>query len=249
MEESVLRCLCRDKAQQIVKILKDNRIRNEDVFIASQIEVIAEKWGKILMGRKKEYVTCGIIGADANSIQMLLASHNLVWCYDEILTEEYYGWDSSDPERRIKVEKKFDPLVPMVFASSFPPAKRKALMEAHPERLLLANAAIHPAAYVAMDALVGIGSIVFPAAYIGANARIGEAVSIGSHATVLGDVGCFSEIGHNSVVSEGARIGVGVKLGVGVLVAPGVIVGDNQVVAAGQIVRANLSERSFTSAK
>lgn len=119
--------------------------------------------------------------------------------------------------------------------------------------------AVHPAAFVAGDAVVGTGSHVLAHAALGAEARIGAACILNTscsvdHECVLGDgvhiapgavLAGEVEIGNRSFIGPGAVIASGVQIGADTIIGAGAVVVRDvpaNVVAFGnpaRIVRAN----------
>ena len=92
---------------------------------------------------------------------------------------------------------------------------RRELIHRIQEASLPLVSLIHPRAYVAPSAHVGIGSIVLPGAVVHSNAVIGRAciISIGAlidHDAVVDD---FSHINTGAVVGAGKRVGRKVEAG------------------------------------
>ena len=125
-------------------------------------------------------------------------------------------------------------------------ADRLALFETM-ERLRLAPfTLVHPASFVAADAILGAGSQIMAGAVIATHARIGRAAIVNTSASV----------DHDSVVGEGAHIGPGATLagevtvgdrafiGAGATVLPRIRIGDSAVVGAGAVVTRNVSPRT-----
>lgn len=99
-------------------------------------------------------------------------------------------------------------------------------------------ALIHPAAYVARNAVVGEGSQVLAGAVVGAAVRIGSACIVNTRASV----------DHESVLEDGAHVAPGATLsglvhlgrcafvGTGAAVLPRVRIGADAIVGAGAVV-------------
>lgn len=94
--------------------------------------------------------------------------------------------------------------------------------------------AIHPAAVVASDVIVGEGTVIVAGAVVNAAARLGENVIVNTLASV--DHDCA--IGDGAHVGPGARLGGGVTLGEGVWVGIGATVRDHVSIGRGTLVGA-----------
>lgn len=97
---------------------------------------------------------------------------------------------------------------------------------------------VHPRAWVAPDACLAEGSVVFPQACVSSLVRVGRHASINlactlSHDTVLGD--CVS-LGPGVHLSGGVRVGDGCDLGAGVSVIPQVQIEAGVTIGAGAVV-------------
>ncbi len=97
---------------------------------------------------------------------------------------------------------------------------------------------VHPTAHVFKSASLGEGVIVFPQAFVGANAHIGDFCLINCHAGCGHDVvmGRFTEQAPYSTISGKARTGEECFLAVHAVVAPGTVLGDRVVVSQGSTV-------------
>ncbi len=98
--------------------------------------------------------------------------------------------------------------------------------------------AVHPAAFVANDAVIGAGSQILAMAAIGARARIGQHCIVNTSASV--DHECVIEDGVH--VAPGARLAGCVEvgrcafIGTNATLLPRVIVGEGAIVGAGSVV-------------
>lgn len=97
---------------------------------------------------------------------------------------------------------------------------------------------VHPAAFVAPNAQVGVGCLVAPFAFIGANAVVGANVLLNVHAVIGHD----ARVGEHCVLSPGASasgfsaLGPLVFMGTNAVVVPGKVVGEGSQVTAGSVV-------------
>jgi acetyltransferase EpsM len=98
--------------------------------------------------------------------------------------------------------------------------------------------AIHPAAVVASDAEVGLGTVIVAGAVVNPSSRLGEHAIVNTGATV--DHDCILDDGVH--ISPGAHLGGGVRvgrassIGIGANVRDHVIIGANAIVGAGSLV-------------
>ncbi len=98
--------------------------------------------------------------------------------------------------------------------------------------------AIHPRSVVAMDVMVGEGSVIAAGAVVNPASCVGENVIINTNAS----------IDHECVIADGAHVGPGVRLGgkvsvgrgswigIGAIVKDKVDIGTNSIVGAGAVV-------------
>ncbi|MEQ9641548.1 MAG: DapH/DapD/GlmU-related protein [Alphaproteobacteria bacterium] len=97
---------------------------------------------------------------------------------------------------------------------------------------------LHPAAWVARSAAVGVGCFISPGVVItalvtvGAHSAIRTGVHIGHHATV----GVFSFVGANASINGHCRIGDRAHIGPNSAIRDGVSIGDGAVVGIGSVV-------------
>ncbi|MUT64767.1 acetyltransferase [Paenibacillus sp. NEAU-GSW1] len=109
------------------------------------------------------------------------------------------------------------------------------------ERLALPEAAyavlVHPAAVVAEDARLGLGTVVMPGAVIGPGAAIGTHAIINSGAVVEHDavVGAYAHVSPNATMAGAAVAEEGAHIGSGAVLIPSVRVGSWSVLGAGGI--------------
>ncbi|NUB09491.1 UDP-3-O-(3-hydroxymyristoyl)glucosamine N-acyltransferase [Azospirillum sp. Vi22] len=82
---------------------------------------------------------------------------------------------------------------------------------------------VHPAAFVAPEAILGAGVSVGPFAYVGPKAVLGEGVIVMPHATV----GAEAVIGKDCLLHPGARIGERVVMGERCIIHPNAAVGND----------------------
>lgn len=100
---------------------------------------------------------------------------------------------------------------------------------------------IHPQAKV-LPSKLGMGAIVAPFAFIGADARVGDFLFMQSGAVLGHDVhaGDFLRMDTSAFVGGFATLGDGVTLYTGAKVMPGKTVGDGSTLGAGSVLLSNL---------
>jgi len=91
------------------------------------------------------------------------------------------------------------------------------------EKPIHAEPGVHPAAFVAPEAILGAGVSVGPFAYVGPKAVLGEGVIVMPHATV----GAEAVIGKGCLLHPGARIGERVVMGERCIIHPNAAVGND----------------------
>ncbi|HYH18920.1 MAG TPA: UDP-3-O-(3-hydroxymyristoyl)glucosamine N-acyltransferase [Azospirillum sp.] len=91
------------------------------------------------------------------------------------------------------------------------------------EKPVHAEPGIHPAAFVAPDAVVGDGASIGPFAYIGPKAVVGKGSIVMPHATI----GAEAQLGEDCLIHPGARIGERVVLGDRCIIHPNAAVGND----------------------
>jgi sugar O-acyltransferase (sialic acid O-acetyltransferase NeuD family) len=103
---------------------------------------------------------------------------------------------------------------------------------------------VHPLAYVAPTAQIGMGCIIAPFAFVGPYAVIGDHVSINTYASAGHDsrIGEFSSLSPYSVVNGQVEIGRAVLLGTHAVVVLGKYVGQWAKLAAGAIALQDVPE-------
>lgn len=97
---------------------------------------------------------------------------------------------------------------------------------------------VSPAAFVADDAVLGEGVIIYPNATVHARVQLGRGVLVNSNASVGHEtqIGDFSNVGPGVSLGGRCRIGAGVYLGIGstlleeLTIAPGAVIGAGAVV-------------------
>lgn len=103
---------------------------------------------------------------------------------------------------------------------------------------------VHPSAWLAGDAELGEGSVVFAQACLSSQVRVGRHASINlactlSHDCVLGD---GVSLGPGVHLSGGVQVGEGSELGTGVCAIPNVVVGARAIVGAGAVLTRNVPD-------
>jgi sugar O-acyltransferase (sialic acid O-acetyltransferase NeuD family) len=108
---------------------------------------------------------------------------------------------------------------------------------------------IHPTAYVAPTARMGVGCIVSPYASIGSNAHVEDHVLLVMYASVAHDcrVGRFCSLSPYSAVAGGGILETRVFIGSHAFVTPMRNVGRDSKIAAGAVVYRDVPERSLAT--
>lgn len=108
---------------------------------------------------------------------------------------------------------------------------------------------IHPRAYVAATAQIGVGCIISPFATVGSFAKLEDHVVLTFYASVGHDaqVGPYSALSPHSVTNGGSVLGQAVFLGTLAVVNPLKQVGCSAKVAAGAVVYRDVPESSLAS--
>lgn len=129
------------------------------------------------------------------------------------------------------------------------PDVRQALAERLAGRGATFFTLIHPTAYVAPTARLGVGCIVSPYASVGSNARVEDHVLLVMYASVAHDcrIGIYCSLSPYSAVAGGGIVGAKVFLGSHALVTPMRHVGQDSKIAAGAVVYRDVPERSLAT--
>lgn len=122
---------------------------------------------------------------------------------------------------------------------------RQRIASAH--RQLTYAHAIHPAAIISEDAVIGKGTVVMAGAIINAGARIGEHCIINSGAIVEHDcqIGDFSHISPRAALGGGVIIGDMVHVGIGAVVKNTISICNNTVIGAGATVVKDIDDEGI----
>ena len=105
---------------------------------------------------------------------------------------------------------------------------------------------IHPSAKISPSAKIGQGVIIFPFAYVGANADVGDFCFINLHAACGHDVklGAFSEQAPYSAVAGGVQTGEECFFALHAVAGPKVILGNRVVISQGSVTQKNQPDDS-----
>jgi UDP-perosamine 4-acetyltransferase len=97
---------------------------------------------------------------------------------------------------------------------------------------------IHPSAFVAAEANIGEGSVVFAGAVVQAGVSIGRNAIINTKASVDHDsnIGDHVHLAPGVVISGGVKIGDDAHIGVGATLIQGITIGTGVMVGAGAVV-------------
>lgn len=129
---------------------------------------------------------------------------------------------------------------------SFLPAYDTGPLDVEPERIA---SLVAPTAFVAKTATLGLGCVLYPGCFVGANARLGDRVfalanAVVNHDCVVGDGVCLATgaalagsvqvgddvyLGQSSTVRQKLRIGTGSLIGMGAVVVKDVEAGSVMV--------------------
>ena len=101
---------------------------------------------------------------------------------------------------------------------------------------------VHPTAFVAPSARLGLGTMVLPAAVINARARLGDTVTVYSGVLIEHDtqVGNHAHLSPGVNIAGGVRIGAECFIGIGASIIQNVQIGDRVIVGAGGVVLQDL---------
>ena len=110
-------------------------------------------------------------------------------------------------------------------------------------------AVVHPAAYVARDALIGAGTQILAGAVVCARARVGRCVIVNTRASIDHE----SEIGDGAHIAPGATlagcVAVGERafVGTGASVLPRIRIGADAIVGAGAVGTRDVPQRAVVA--
>jgi len=129
------------------------------------------------------------------------------------------------------------------------PGVRQTLAERLADRGGRFYTVIHPTAYVAHTARIGVGCVVSPYASVGSHAQIEDHVLLVMYASVAHDcrVGRFCSLSPYSAVAGGGVLEAMVFLGAHALVTQMRLVGRESKIAAGAVVYRDVPERSLAT--
>jgi sugar O-acyltransferase (sialic acid O-acetyltransferase NeuD family) len=98
--------------------------------------------------------------------------------------------------------------------------------------------AVHPAAYVAVDAALGRGCQVLAGAVVATEARLGEACIVNTRASVDHEceLGAGVHLAPGAVLTGVVRVGEGALIGPNAVVLPRLTIGRDAIVGAGSVV-------------
>lgn len=134
-------------------------------------------------------------------------------------------------------EEELDPQALYVIALGWP-AHRRALTEKLKERGAKFATFMHPAAYIASTATIGVGSIIAPFAFVGPQAVLGAQVvaNVGAVVGHEAQVGDCSVLAPHADVHGAAVLDANVFIGSGATVTNGKRVGAGSKISAGAVV-------------
>jgi sugar O-acyltransferase (sialic acid O-acetyltransferase NeuD family) len=104
---------------------------------------------------------------------------------------------------------------------------------------------VHPAAVIARDASIDIGSIVLAGAVVSNGCRVGRGALIGTNASLDHDnvVGDYASLAPAATTGGGVSIGAYTAIGLGANVIHGITIGDHTVIGAGALVLGDVPAR------
>lgn len=115
---------------------------------------------------------------------------------------------------------------------------RRRLYEFAVQKELRPIEAIHPAAIIALSAVLEKGVTIAAVAIINAEAQIGENAIVNTGAIVEHDcrIGAHAHIATGVHLAGGVMVGEGTLIGIGSAVRQGIVIGENVVIGAGSVV-------------
>jgi sugar O-acyltransferase (sialic acid O-acetyltransferase NeuD family) len=127
------------------------------------------------------------------------------------------------------------------------PGLKKKLAQLLEDRGAQFESVVHPLAYVAPSAQVGVGCVVAPFSFLGPSTVIGEHVSINTYASAGHDshIGAYSTLSPYSVINGCVKIGQGVLLATHAVVILGKSVGSWSKLSAGAVALHHIPDYSL----
>lgn len=103
---------------------------------------------------------------------------------------------------------------------------------------------VHPSAQLAVDVILGAGTVVMAGAVINANAQIGKHSIINSCAVVEHDnvIGDYVHISPNASIGGTVSVGAMTHIGIGATVINGINICENCIIGAGAVVINNIED-------
>jgi sugar O-acyltransferase (sialic acid O-acetyltransferase NeuD family) len=129
------------------------------------------------------------------------------------------------------------------------PGLRQVLAERLARRGARFLSIVHPTAYVAPTARIGLGCIIGPFVNVGSYVELQDHVLLNLYSAAGHDarIGAFCVFSPYSVANGGSRLATGVFLGTHAAVTPNVNVGAASKIAAGAVVYRDVPERSLAT--
>ena len=123
------------------------------------------------------------------------------------------------------------------------PAIRRRVFERMQQAGRAPAAFVHPAAYVAPDAALGVGVIVYPNATVHGRVRLGAGVLVNSNVSVGHecDIGAFSNLNPGVALGGRIRMAPGTYVGIGASLLQEITICDGVVVGAGATVTSDIA--------
>ena len=101
---------------------------------------------------------------------------------------------------------------------------------------------ISPAAFVAQDAQIAEGAMIYPNATVHSRVRLGRGVLVNSNSSIghEAEIGAFANVGPGVSLGGRCRIGAGAHLGIGCSVLEGLTIAPKAVIGGGAVVVRNI---------
>lgn len=110
-------------------------------------------------------------------------------------------------------------------------------------------ALVHPRSFVAEDAVIGDGSVVFAMAVVQPGSSVGRHAIVNTAAVVEHDneLGDYVQLATGARLTGGVSVGEGSFIGAGAVVLPGVSIGEWCTVGAGAVVTRDVEDGSVVA--
>lgn len=120
------------------------------------------------------------------------------------------------------------------------------MIEKWPERLSFINA-LHPQAYVAASARIGLGNMIAAQSVVNSNACLGNHIIVNTAAVIEHDdqIDDFASICPGAQLGGRVTVGKAAFIGTGAVILPRVKIGEGAVVGAGSLVTRDVPEHTL----